>query len=394
MRLAIVVTSGRGGLLHYAVQMADGLATRGHQVDTIVPRGHELTGHRGPARLREVLPLPVADGDEPRARVEYLRRRAGIALRILRAWAQINLEARRGGYDAVIIAEGLDLVPTVAAAGALTVGPRRPLIAYVCHNVRRFNRWGGDQVLLDPAKDPIRFLYPRLDLVLVHGERSRREFEQHWPPVRRLAEIPHGDERLFADEPPPPSAEERVLFFGDWRKVKGLAVLLEAFDRLAERRPQARLTIAGTPAPADFDPELVRRWAAERAGRVTVLDRYIPLEEVRPLFAAARVVTTPYVVGYQSGVVHLAQTMGRAVVTSDVGDLPHAVGEGGRVVPPEDPVALATALEEILSDPALAARLGAAAHARVTEAASWETVAERIEAALQPLLTSSSSRRT
>ena len=43
------------------------------------------------------------------------------------------------------------------------------------------------------------------------------------------------------------------------------------------------------------------------------------------MFARARVVATPYVVGYQSGVIHLAMTMGRAVVTSDVGDLPDAV---------------------------------------------------------------------
>ncbi len=389
MRLAIVVTSGRGGLLHYAVQMADGLAAREHDVDTIVPKGHELTGHRGPARLLEILPLPVAGGEEPANRAAYVRRRAGIALRILRGWGHINLRARRGRYDAVVVAEDLDLLPTVIAAGGLTLGRRRPLVAYVCHNVRRFNRWGGDDMLLDPSSDPIRFLYPRLDLVFVHGTRSREEFERYWPPVA-LAEIPHGDEGLFSEEPPPPSDEEHVLFFGDWRKIKGLTVLMEAFDRLAERRPEARLTIAGTPAPSDFDPDVVRRWAAERADRVVVNDRYIPVEEVRPLFAAARVVVTPYLVGYQSGVVHLAQTMARPVVTSDVGDLPLAVrdGETGRVVPPGDAEALARALEDVLADPSAAAAMGTAAHARVASAASWDTVAEAMERALEPLLVS------
>jgi glycosyltransferase involved in cell wall biosynthesis len=386
MRLAIAVTSGRGGLLHYAVQLGDGLAARGHDVETLVPHGHELTGHRGPATLHDVLALPVAAGPEPATRLRYSARRIGVAVRVLRSWAQINVAARRRGYDALIVAEDLDLLPTVLAAGLLTVG-RRPVIAYVCHNVRRFNRWGGEHLLVDPARDPIRFLYPRLDLVFVHGERSRRDFVATWPPVT-LAEIPHGDERLFGAEPPPPSDEERVLFFGDWRKVKGLPTLMRAFDAVAAERPHARLTIAGTPAPSDFDPEVVRGWAAERRDRVTLVDRYVPMEDVRPLFAAARVVCTPYDVGYQSGVVHLAQTMGRAVVSSDVGDLGLAVrdGETGRLVHPGDDRALAAALTEVLADRELAARFGAAAHARVSRVVSWETVAEAAERALEPLV--------
>jgi glycosyltransferase involved in cell wall biosynthesis len=387
MRLAVAVTSGRGGLLHYAVQMADGLADRGHQVDALVPRGHELTGHQGSATLREVLPLPVAGGAEPASRAGYLARRVGVAGRIMGSWARLNVEARRGRYDAFVIAEGLDLLPTMLAAGALTAG-HGPVVAYVCHNVRRFNRWGGEELQLDPARDPMRFLYPRFDLVFVHGARSRAEFEAAWPPVR-LAEIPHGDERLFGTEPPAPAQEERILFFGDWRKVKGMPTLMAAFDALAERRPQVRLTIAGTPAPSDFDPEIVRSWAAEEhPGRVTLVDRYVPLEEVEPLFASARVVCTPYDVGYQSGVVHLAQTMARPVVSTDVGDLGLAVldGETGRLVRPGDVAALADALEAVVSDPDLAARYGAAAHARVTSAASWDTVAAAVEDALAPLV--------
>ena len=42
-----------------------------------------------------------------------------------------------------------------------------------------------------------------------YDDANRAEFEQAWPPVR-LAEIPHGDERLFADVPPPPAQDPRV----------------------------------------------------------------------------------------------------------------------------------------------------------------------------------------
>jgi glycosyltransferase involved in cell wall biosynthesis len=110
----------------------------------------------------------------------------------------------------------------------------------------------------------------------------------------------------------------------------------------------------------------------------------VPVEEVRDVFGAARVVVTPYVVGYQSGVIHLAMTMGRAVVTADIGDLGSAVidGETGRVVPPEDRDALVEAMEQVIADPELASSFGAEGRRRVLDRSGWETVAELVEAAL------------
>jgi glycosyltransferase involved in cell wall biosynthesis len=231
----------------------------------------------------------------------------------------------------------------------------------------------------------LRRVYARMDLVLTHGERSRAEFARTWPPVP-LAVIPHGDERIIASNPPPPAEEERVLFFGDWRRAKGLHELLAAFDQLVRRRPAARLTIAGRPSP-DGDPDRVRRWSAARSAQVEVIDRYVPLDAVPGLFARARVVAAPYLAGSQSGVVHLAMTMSRAVVASDIGELGTVVadGETGRLVPAGDIEALAAALEEVVSDPALAARLGAEGRRRVLTESCWERVAERVEAALMAL---------
>jgi glycosyltransferase involved in cell wall biosynthesis len=175
-----------------------------------------------------------------------------------------------------------------------------------------------------------------------------------------------------------------VLFFGDWLRAKGLHELTAAFDVLVERRPNARLTIAGTPSP-DSNPERIRTWATARSSQVELIDGYVPVEEVPAVFARARVVATPYLAGSQSGVVHLAMTMARAVVASDVGELGEAVvgGETGLLVPPGDVEALAAALEEVVSDPVLAERLGARGRKRVLEEFGWERVAERVEAALQ-----------
>jgi glycosyltransferase involved in cell wall biosynthesis len=384
MRLAVVETTSQGGLLHYAVQLGDALAGRGHEVDLILASQNELSEHRGNARRRAILTPPTPPADGPLAGIRLIRRMR-VASRLLRAWGRINLELRRGGYDAVVLTSDVDLWPMALAVLLIMVRRRGMRVAGICHSVRPFNRWSGDDLFVtSPLLGRLlRIMYSRLDVLFVHGERSRSEFQATWPSAH-LVVIPHGDERIFSEDPPPPADEERLLFFGEWRKVKGLDVLMQAFEVLADRRPQARLTIAGSPCPVDLDPEKVRAWAARQDGRVEVIDRYIPVEDVPRLFGAARAVVTPYLVGYQSGVVHLAMTMGRAVVASEVGDLTSVVidGETGLTVAPGDPDALSDALERVLGDRELAERLGSRARQRLLEHSSWEVVAERVEEAL------------
>ena len=396
MRIALVETSAHGGLLHYAVQLGDALARRGNDVDLITARGNELADRELAARMRDVLTPPLAKRVPARTRAGYFVRRANVAVRLAMTWARAVREVRRRGrYDAVILNSDLTLPPATLGGGIILSGRRTATVANVCHNVRLYNRWRGD-LIIDSARAeaPMRRLYPRFDVVFVHGASSRREFEEHWPPTS-LSVIPHGDERIFGDDAPPPAGEERILFFGDLRKVKGLDVLMEAFDLLAARRPSARLTIAGTPAPADYDPKPMLEWAGRHGDRVEVIDRYVEMDEVRPLFARARVVVTPYLIGYQSGVIHLAMTMSRAVVSSDVGDLGTAVrdGETGRLVPPSDPAALADALEEVVADPELAEQLGAEGRERVLDTSSWEEVAALVEEALSAAAASRGSSR-
>jgi glycosyltransferase involved in cell wall biosynthesis len=388
MRIAIIEPFPYGGLLHYSTQLADALSQRGNEVDLIVAKGQELAGRPGPAHRREVLAPDAAPAPPSPTRVQMKLRRARTAARLLATWKRVAREIHTGDYDAILLGGGFDMTPVALAGLFITHRRGHPPIAHVCHNVRPYDRWGGRELYLrsGPTIALLRRLYPSFDLVFVHGERSRREYEATWPSTR-LAVIPHGDEGLFADDPPPPSTEPRILFFGTWNKVKGLPLLMQAFDELARRKPQTRLTIAGPPAPEEGEAERVLSWASERHERVEVLPAYVPIEDVKGLFARARVVVLPYFTAYQSGVVHLAMTMGRATVATDVGDLPEAVTNevSGLIVPPRDPGALADALERVLWDTGLAERLGAAGHARTLEGSSWPVVAERVEAGLQLL---------
>jgi glycosyltransferase involved in cell wall biosynthesis len=388
LRIAVIEPDPLGGLLHYATQLADGLAAAGSDVTLIAARDNELADHRGPARRRLVLPPdPAPPPAEPSA-TEMTLRRARTARRLVTTWWRITREVRAGGYDIVVLDGSFDMALTAAAGLILMSVKGRTPVAHVCHDVRPFNRWGGDNLYIDsgPTIALLRRLYPRFDVVFVHGDLSRLEFERSWPSTR-LAVVPHGDESLFVDEPPPPTVEARILFFGRWSKTKGLRVLMDAFDLLIQRRPEARLTIAGSPVPGEGEAPLVRRWAAGRAEHVELLDGYLPVEDVPDLFGRARVVVLPYLTIYQSGVLHLAMTMQRAVVVSDVGELPSVVsdGGGGLVVPSRDPHALADALERVITDPSLANRMGEAGRRRVEQGASWSSVADQFETVLRPL---------
>lgn len=387
MRIAVVETAPFGGLLHYAFQFADGLGRRGNDVELIVPRGNELAAHPSAARMRPVLTptVTLSDSVPPPGQRRHLRR-MGIAIRLVRCWARVVFQVLTHRYDAVVLTCDTALPPAAAGALALTLLPGRLIVADVMHNAREPNRWAGSEELI--VKRPLmgRLIdaeIRRFDVIFVHGDATKREAQADHgiDPVV----IPHGDESVFAAEAPPPAAEEQALFFGNWNRVKGIEVLMEAFDSVAERRPNARLTLAGMPNPQEIDVDAIRTWAAGHGGRVQLIERYVPIEEVPELFGSARLVVTPYLLGYQSGVVHLAMTMARAVVTSRVGDLTTAVidGETGLVVQPGDVNALAAALERLLGDPELAQRLGDAGRRRVLDTSGWDEVAERVEAALR-----------
>lgn len=171
-----------------------------------------------------------------------------------------------------------------------------------------------------------------------------------------------------------PSDQPVVLFFGLVRAYKGLGILLQAMNRL----PQARLLIAGEfyQPRADYERQIAELGLRER---IHVEDRYIPNEDVPRYFAAANVVVLPYLSATQSGVSKLAYHFDKPVIITNVGGLAEEVEEGktGYVVPPNDPAALAAAIEKVLTEKA---HIDFASHVReYKKRYSWERVVEVIE---------------
>ena len=142
---------------------------------------------------------------------------------------------------------------------------------------------------------------------------------------------------------------------------KGLDVLLEALARLPAN---VRLCIAGE--GPEREALEARAVAIGVEGRVTWLGRR---EDLPDLLAASDLFVMPSRAEGLGIAALEAMTAGRAVVASRVGGLGELVvdGETGRLVPPEDPEALAGALGELCADSQLRERYGGAGPARVAE---------------------------
>jgi alpha-maltose-1-phosphate synthase len=83
------------------------------------------------------------------------------------------------------------------------------------------------------------------------------------------------------------------------------------------------------------------------------------------------------------GIVNLeAMACGTAVVGSRTGGIPEVVADGvtGLLVEPDDPPALASALNALLADPVRAAAMGQAGRDRAVAEFGWDTVAAQTAA--------------
>jgi glycosyltransferase involved in cell wall biosynthesis len=222
---------------------------------------------------------------------------------------------------------------------------RRTQVILQCHNVgdkepAAWKRWLTDRVLR------------RADALVVH---ALPEAEEGWKrsggrrvvktflPVHELGgAIPSRAEARAAlglD-----SAANVALFFGHIRPFKGLDIALRAWREL---RADALLVVAGE---AWWEREQEYRDLASGLSNVRFDFRFIPDSEIATYFAAADVVLAPYRIEAQSGVALTAFHFARPVIATTVGGLPEVIdGTNGILVPPEDPSALARAVDEFFT---------------------------------------------
>jgi alpha-maltose-1-phosphate synthase len=219
----------------------------------------------------------------------------------------------------------------------------------------------------DGMRSDVLACYPAVDQARVHVIRNGIDTRQYAPD--------HGTDVLekYGVEPGRPM----VLFVGRITRQKGVPVLLRA---AAQLDPAAQLVLcAGQPDTSELAAEvtaLVDGLREQRSG-VVWLTGMLPRREVIQLLTHATAFACPSL--YEPlGIVNLeAMACGTAVAASRVGGIPEVVadGETGLLVPPDDPAALAAALNTLAGDQDLAASMGARGRDRAVAEFGWARIA-------------------
>jgi starch synthase len=218
----------------------------------------------------------------------------------------------------------------------------------------------------------------------------------------RIHVIHNGIDAEFFSPDPATDALERyridrnvpyVLFVGRITRQKGIVHLVRA---IAHLDPGIGVVLcAGQPDTPEIGREMEEAVAAARATHANVvwIPEMVSREAVRQLYSHAALFVCPSV--YEPfGIINLeAMACERAVVATAVGGIPEVVadGETGVLVPLEldadDPMSpadpdrfardLASAVNRVMADPDLRARMGAAGRRRALERFSWSSIADQ-----------------
>ncbi|BBL79334.1 colanic acid biosynthesis glycosyltransferase WcaL [Rubrobacter xylanophilus] len=183
-----------------------------------------------------------------------------------------------------------------------------------------------------------------------------------------------------------PGPSDRALVAANLLEVKGHVHLFRALGVLRDRGVGVRLDVAGDgPLLGELAREVRRLRLEDRVAFLGLVPHGRLLERMRGgawgMFVLPSIVTPG---GEQEGIpVSLVEAMGcgMPVVATATGGIPELLEgvDGALLVPPEDPEALADAMERLLREPGRAERLAAAGRRRVEEEFSVRSTVDILE---------------
>jgi glycosyltransferase involved in cell wall biosynthesis len=342
----------RGGE-QQTLYLTRGIESRGHLARVVCQPGSEM-GRRAAGAGLEVIEIPM------RGEMDVL------------AASRIARHMRRERYDVLHMhtshAHGLAILVSALVRGVQRVVHRRVDFSIFRNRLKlsRFKyRLGVDR-------------YVAISLAV------KSVLVEDGIPAERISVVPSGvDPDRLERVPVDRAAMRRALGLQpEWPVVgcvahfawhKAQEYLVRAVPRLCEQIPEVRVLLVG-------DGERRALLEAEIA-QLGVGDRVILTgfrRDAPAVLQALDVLAMPSVKEGLNTTLLDAQCLGLPVVASRVGGIPEAVkeGEGGLLVPPRQPAALADALADLLNDPARRLELGIRGRQRVREVFSVDRMVE------------------
>jgi glycosyltransferase involved in cell wall biosynthesis len=245
------------------------------------------------------------------------------------------------------------------------------------------------------------------ELVIVMTETAQRLLVASGAcPEEKVRVVPHGaPTRLTARATSTRATSERFVLstFGLISPGKGLETMIEALPAIVDDHPETVYVIAGRTHPdvARREGERYRLMLERRVlelglgDNVEFDDRFLTVDQLSDLLHATDLFVTPYRNREQiaSGALTFALAAGCGVVSTPYWYAQDMLASGaGKLVPFDDPSALAAAVREYIEQPATLAAARAEAR-RIGSGLAWPSVAEATAAVLDEAHTFAPRRR-
>jgi len=376
MKVGIVVPyswSFWGAVVEHAELQAAALRKLGHDVRLVM-------GNDPPGSFTRVLHPRLGRHGEPPPEVIPIGRSVivpangslpNIILSPRSVW-RIRRVLERERFDVVHIHEPMTPTPGVATLALA----RCPIVTT--------NHASGELSWLKLGKPVWGFLLDRVDHRIAVSEPARVSASRYFPGDYEL--IPNGV--LVPERADPASREDRIVFVGRQEPRKGLQVLLRAWPEI-HRRTGMRLRVIGA------DPLAVRLLFARLRVRDEGVDvlGFLSQDDLTDELLRAKALVAPSLGGESFGMVLTrAFACATPVVASDISGYRGVMEpEAGRLVPPDDPAALAAGVADLLSDEPRRQELGGAARVIAEERYSWDGIAKRLAEIYEALVESRSA---
>lgn len=261
------------------------------------------------------------------------------------------------------------------------------------------------------AQIPFSDIHKRLrdiDLIVSCSDFVTKSTVRKFPDIAsRCKTVPMGVSNAFfesfsenlAQGHQPPASLRNLLYVGRISPEKGIHVLLDAFERICQKHPVARLTIVGHEAVAprehivdrslgprladsltpfyfeSYLSQLEKRIAPEVAERIYFAG-LVPYKEISKYYAQADVYISPSL--YESFGMSVIEAMaaGLPVIATRAGAVPDFVKHrhNGLLVDVGDPTAIAEAFENLVADANLRTSIARIGRAEASQQYSWQRI--------------------
>jgi glycosyltransferase involved in cell wall biosynthesis len=383
IKIMYLIRRAEGGMAQHLSDLIKGLDREIYDPVVVAPLGHKfgefLAGYDVP-----VYDIDLTDRPNPITNIGAVFRLANVYDRV-----KPDLIHAHGHAAAMvgILAQRLK-------------APRKPVVVSI-HNYPSYQRSRGLKRSVGSAAQ--RFLARRASRLIAVSEDIRQNMiaEEGLDP-EKIITIHNGIE--LADLPRPPDEkdiaeikarygirgnEKTVVSIGRLVAWKGFSVLIASAAALSETRDGFKVLIAGRGPEEENLNQQIRN-----LGKEDLIFMLGFVADTTPYFAMSDVFVVPSILEPFGLIVLQAMAAGCAVIGADAGGIPEIIkdGETGILVPPDNPIALSAAIDELLDDDERRRLLAEAAMKDIRERFPLEKMVDRTLAVYDECLRSSRSR--